>query len=1020
VPIVICSGCTKRLQVKDSRRGSVITCPICAAPTSVPLSEPTGDRVTTATGDQFYVTHCTTEDSLLNTPGYSVRAASTTDRAALLLALEYPPYELPIDLWKDRPSKADTPCRLTRTTHPSGGVWVAHSVFLEEDTMGRDRSYFTHLIHLPASTGPASILRSWGATAWVKESPPKADKKLSEGRLPVGTAISDESLSAFLSGSQTGSTDLAIAVCPTRLRSPVGRHARRELVGRFLKGVILATRGNELRDRLFVHAEPGLVAMLTYAAVRILPPSWMVNLTFTTFEPAHRGLRDYKLATVIGTYQGEVGEGLTPDVSSLGYGLDTFHPERSSAELPGPLPEGLAELVELAAGGEWRLLAEVHRQIGTESDALGRVSKMLSRLRAAKAVPTASPAKPSKPVPPSPYIIVDEAEDSPPASKPVKAKPAMPSPSAPTPPPRNRLLRRLVTTGLLIITTATVTAAAIIYFLQHPKTESAAVSKSEPDSTPADPPLPAPMPKAADVPPSDPPNLLPKAGDIVRSEIAPGVFMDFCWVPSGEAQLGSPKAEQDYLTRTYIGGTIPAWLKEQDEILRGKFKTTGFWLGKYEVMQKEWMAVMGDNPSEFDGKKANKAKGLNTSRFPVERVSFQDCQKFLEEVNKRSDAAKVFGQAGQFVLPDENEWEYACRGGKGNNRMFYWGTELNGTQANCDGTHPCGTTRTGPSLGRTAQVGSYERDYPHPWGLCDMSGNVWEWCEVIGKASSDSRRLRGGCWFGYSLDCRTANQGGRSINDRDPTGGFRVCFKPAPPESAEVVVELERHLTASRDPDAAVRRSAAVGLGTFLVATDVSLRRKAAQALATLGADAEPALVALRNAVKDKDDDVRKAARRALDKLDEIAAAATAAAKAREEADKAEEAARLREAILALVKDLNAKEPADRIKALEKIAAYGTAANIIGEHLIGAMIDPVPEVRDAAAGALEKVNPTVYPHVFTLLRGQFKATALTALGKLGDKAKITLPLLFDLLAKSDAALATPPTPLRPGMPLPPP
>ena len=146
---------------------------------------------------------------------------------------------------------------------------------------------------------------------------------------------------------------------------------------------MLVNGADEPRARLFVHAEPGLVAMLLYAAVRLLPPAWTNGLTFSTFEPHHRGIQDYKLATVVGTYLGSAGEGLDADLTSArGFGLDTLRPERSSAELTGPLPPGLAELIDLAAAGEWELLADVHKLVGAGDDALGRVKRAVPLARA--------------------------------------------------------------------------------------------------------------------------------------------------------------------------------------------------------------------------------------------------------------------------------------------------------------------------------------------------------------------------------------------------------------------------------------------------------------------------------------------------------------------------------------------------------------------------------------------------------------------------------------------------------------
>jgi hypothetical protein len=342
-------------------------------------------------GDQFYVTHCTTADSVMNAPGYSVRAASAAgDPDVLKRALEYPPYELPLDMWREKPPKANTPRRLARTKHPGGGVWVVHSVYLEKDTMNRDRSYFSHLIALPASADAASVLESWDAEGWVKEYPQGATKTLRKCPLPRGEKISRKTLTQFLAGAVAGPADVASTVCPTRLRASAD--ARRVLVGRFLKGVILthqARAEGEGRDRFFVHGEPGLVAMLLYAAARILPPVFSADLTFSTFEPSHRSIRDFRLGAVVGTYLGLPGKGLDPDlVTAHGYGLDTVYPDerrRSSPELAAaaPLPEGLAELIDLAANGEWGLLEAVHRCIGSGPESLAEVPLMIPLARAA-------------------------------------------------------------------------------------------------------------------------------------------------------------------------------------------------------------------------------------------------------------------------------------------------------------------------------------------------------------------------------------------------------------------------------------------------------------------------------------------------------------------------------------------------------------------------------------------------------------------------------------------------------------
>ncbi len=276
----------------------------------------------------------------------------------------------------------------------------------------------------------------------------------------------------------------------------------------------------------------------------------------------------------------------------------------------------------------------------------------------------------------------------------------------------------------------------------------------------------------------------PNPGEVRKVEISDKVFMEFCWIPAGEAQLGASKEEQDYITNTFYDEKRPEWLNNETEAKRGKFKTKGFWLGKYTVTQEEWKAVMGGNPSVFaaTGKYADyrdKVKGLSTLRFPVENVSWNDCQSFLSYVKSRTEAAgRALGMAGKFVLPHEDEWEYACRGGKGNGRAFFWGSELNGTQANCDGLYPYGTTTKGQYLGRTCAVdftdgGKYEK---HPWGLHHMHGNVWQYC---GNIDEGKRILRGGSWFNFSRFCRASYRHWTYAPEFPlDKGGFRVCFCP--------------------------------------------------------------------------------------------------------------------------------------------------------------------------------------------------------------------------------------------------
>jgi|GEM_PF-5182344 len=291
------------------------------------------------------------------------------------------------------------------------------------------------------------------------------------------------------------------------------------------------------------------------------------------------------------------------------------------------------------------------------------------------------------------------------------------------------------------------------------------------------------------------------AGEEREFEIGPRVKMKFCWIPAGEAQLGSPKAEREYILNTYNksrqatpdvtpDGLLPTTLENEAEEKRGKFKTKGFWLGKYSVTQEEWKAVTGKNPSTLRPDSEDvvirdlllKEKINDTARYPVDFVNWDDCQQFLKKLNSQGgNAMKVFGHAGKFALPHEDEWEYACRGGKGNDREFYWGEELNGAQANCIGVLPYKTETKGPDLRRMCAVddtngGKYPK---HPWGLFHMHGNIWQWCENKYDDSTDDRVLRGGSWNYYPYDCRAASRAKYGPSARNSNfGGVRICFRP--------------------------------------------------------------------------------------------------------------------------------------------------------------------------------------------------------------------------------------------------
>lgn len=171
----------------------------------------------------------------------------------------------------------------------------------------------------------------------------------------------------------------------------------------------------------------------------------------------------------------------------------------------------------------------------------------------------------------------------------------------------------------------------------------------------------------------------------------------------------------------------------------------GFWMGKTPVTQAQWYAVMGTEPSHFRGE-----------NHPVERVSWNDCQDFCRQFSAKMDLP--------VRLPTEAQWEYACR--VGTQTTFWWGDDAGklGDHAWCAKnagmkTHPVGTKR------------------PNAWGLFDMYGNVWEWCEDEYTTNDSSRVLRGGAWYCTASFYQTTYRNDRTPEYRSYGMGFRVCFR---------------------------------------------------------------------------------------------------------------------------------------------------------------------------------------------------------------------------------------------------
>ena len=216
--------------------------------------------------------------------------------------------------------------------------------------------------------------------------------------------------------------------------------------------------------------------------------------------------------------------------------------------------------------------------------------------------------------------------------------------------------------------------------------------------------------------------------------------MEFVWIPAGEFLMGSPIYEEG---------------RDSDERQHEVRISQGFWMGKYEVTQGEWEAVMGSNPSFFDE---------CGSRCPVETVSWNDVQEFIRRLNERET-----GHVYRYRLPTEAEWEYAARAGTTGARHgeldeFAWYGDNSGHS-----THPVGQKRG------------------NAWGLHDILGNVWEWTgdwydeypsgfvtDPQGSLSGSYRVLRGGGWISDGRNVRSARRHYPSPGFRPLNIGFRL------------------------------------------------------------------------------------------------------------------------------------------------------------------------------------------------------------------------------------------------------
>ncbi|MBD2613135.1 formylglycine-generating enzyme family protein [Nostoc punctiforme FACHB-252] len=232
-----------------------------------------------------------------------------------------------------------------------------------------------------------------------------------------------------------------------------------------------------------------------------------------------------------------------------------------------------------------------------------------------------------------------------------------------------------------------------------------------------------------------------------------GVTLEMVQIPGGTFKMGSPEEE--------VG-------RNEDESPQHQVTVPGFFMGRYEVTQAQYQAIIGTNPAVFKGEK-----------LPVETVSWNDAVEFCQKLSQKTGRT--------YRLPSEAEWEYACRAGT--TTPFSFGETITPDLVNYDGTSTYASAPKGQNRQKTTPVGSFP---PNPFGLYDMHGNVWELCQdhyhdnyngapTDGRAwvsdNTNFRLLRGGCWGDYPKICRSASRYNYGREERayvPQVIGFRV------------------------------------------------------------------------------------------------------------------------------------------------------------------------------------------------------------------------------------------------------
>ncbi|MDB9438369.1 formylglycine-generating enzyme family protein [Dolichospermum lemmermannii CS-548] len=249
-------------------------------------------------------------------------------------------------------------------------------------------------------------------------------------------------------------------------------------------------------------------------------------------------------------------------------------------------------------------------------------------------------------------------------------------------------------------------------------------------------------------------------------DLGNGIQLEMVAIPGGSFMMGSPKNEPE---------------RRETESPQHQVTVPPFLLGKYPVTQAQWQAVaalppvnqeLKPNPSRFEG--ANR---------PVERVSWHDAVEFCNRLSNHTQRP--------YRLPSEAEWEYACRAGT--TTPFHFGETITTDLANYNGNYIYGDGVKGIRKGETTEVGSFK--IANEFGLYDMHGNVWEWCQDdwhnnyedaptdgsawISNKAKINKLLRGGSWYHNPGLCRSAYRSFNYLDSSDDVIGFRVVCSGA-------------------------------------------------------------------------------------------------------------------------------------------------------------------------------------------------------------------------------------------------